>query len=381
MFPLILACSTACQSPADPDDSDNPIDTDDTEDTGEAPIPELENPLAFSTPTVIAETPGNAKTPSIAALPDGSVHVVWHDFSTDPANLYHGSWDGIEWTAAPLPLHTDKSIRPHLIAHEDTLHLLFDVWANDTYTAHHASYSNGNWSEPAAIGLGEKGSIAVDAYGDLHAVVYRDDHLIHSRIVDGEWVAGDSIPTPYSVNPFGLSTLPSAEGIVLAAGAGTCGSLICHDIMIFNWNSQGWSSNILYQSVYLSSDEPKGALMPDGSPAWAWAEQVPYEPYITGIAFDSALDQNPVTVFEDPAGFSSEPSVVVPPDGVPMVSWIAPGGHVMIDRYPFGDTTTIFDVATGPDMTVDVYGYTHVVAYAYDEAGSQQIWHTTNREE
>jgi hypothetical protein len=383
VVPVFIALS-ACQ-PTDPSDTDSaPEDTNlaqDTaapKDTGEPPFG-IENPLSFSEPTVILETPGNAKTPTIAALPDGSLHVMWHDFSTDPANLYHGSWDGFEWTAGPLPLHEEKSIRPQLVAHEDTLHLLFDVWEDELYTAHHASFTNGSWSDPAPIGLGEKGSISVDPNGDVHVVFYRDGEVTHSRLVAGQWAEGDPIPTPESVNPFGLWTVSTPTGISLAVGAGSCTSLICHDIMVFNWTSQGWTGSTLFKSNSLSSDEPKGAVMPDGSLAWAWAEQVPYEPYITGVAFSSALDPNPVLVFEDLSGFASEPGVAVPPDGVPMVSWLAPGAQVMIDRYPFGDPRTLLDSGTGPELTVDASGYTHVVAYAYDDAGSQQIWHTTNR--
>jgi len=382
IFPLLLVCSTACQSPAEPDDSDTPGDTDDTQapgDSGEPPLPGPENPLAFSTPTVIAETPGNAKTPSIAALPDGSVHVVWHDFSTDPANLYHGVWQDSVWTAETLPLHPEKSIRPQLLVQDETLHLLFDVWADDSYTVHHATYTSGAWSDAVAVATGSQSTMALDPGGELHAIYFVGSDLAHSRRVDGQWVAGDPIPTWASVNPFGHRALTSADGVTVAAATGDCSSMICYDITLLDWNAEGWTSSTLHKSWDLSSDEPEGALMPDGSQAWTWAEQVPYEPWITAIVFASALDQNPVMVFEDPAGFSSEPAVVVPPDGVPMVSWLAPGNHVMMDRYPFGEPTLLFEDAMGADLTVDGYGYTHLVTYAYDEAGSQQIWHTTNR--
>jgi hypothetical protein len=276
-------------------------------------------------------------------------------------------------------LNAEKSIRPYLLADGDTLHLLFDVWVSGIYTAHHASYANGTWSESEPIGLGAKGNIAFDAEGGLHAVVYRDFDLFHFRRVDDGWVEGDPIPTPESVNPFGISMVSTAEGITLAVGAGTCGSLICHDITLFNWSMQGWSSEVLYTSRDLSSDEPGGALMLDGSIAWAWAEQVPYEPFISAIVFHSALDPEPLTVFEDAAGFASEPSVAMPLDGVPLLTWLAPGSHVMIDRYPFEQPTMIFESAWGPTLAVDAYGFTHVVAYAVDAAGVEQIWHTTNR--
>lgn len=381
--PVFIALS-ACQ-PTDPSDTDSaPKDTDlaqDTaapKDTGEPPFV-IENPLSFSEPTVVLETPGNAKTPSIAALSDGSVHVVWHDFSSDPANLYHGIWQDSAWTAKPLPLHPEKSIRPQLLVQDETLHLLFDVSANDSYTVHHATYTSGAWSEAVAVATGSQSTMALDPSGRLHAIYFVGSDLAHSRRVDEQWVTGDPIPTWSSVNPFGHRALTSADGITVAAATGDCSSMICYDITLLDWNAEGWTSSTLHKSWDLSSDEPEGALMPDGSQAWTWAEQVPYEPWITAIVFASALDQNPVMVFEDPAGFSSEPAVVVPPDGVPMVSWLAPGNRVMMDRYPFGEPTLLFEDAMGADLTVDGSGYTHIVTYGYDALGSQQIWHTTNR--
>jgi hypothetical protein len=159
---------------------------------------------------------------------------------------------------------------------------------------------------------------------------------------------------------------------------GDCSSMICYDISLFNWNSEGWTNQVLLDSPYLSSDEPQGALMTNGDQAWTWAEQLPYDPWVTGIALISPLNSTAIVVSEDLSGFSSDPTIVVPGDDVPMVAWLSPTNSVLIDRYPFTQPTLLIEDAFGPALTVDASGYTHLVAYGYDSNNSQQIWHTTN---
>lgn len=374
LLPLLFTIA-ACSGPGTDSGDTGPGDSGDTETLPPGP----EEPLRFSEASVVLDTPGNAKTPSLAVLDDASVHIAWHDFSVDPANLYYGHLQDGAWNAGPLPLSDEKSIRPQLLAEGSRLHLIFDVWADKRYTIHHATMNDGTWGDAVPVAEGENGSLAVTAEGDLHIVYYSNDGLGHSRLVEDAWVAGDPIETDASVNPFGLRLLPHQDGLALTVAAGACSSMICYDIVEHTWDDSGWRSDTLYLSPSLSSDEPDGANMPDGSLAWVWSEQIPKDPWITEIVLLSPLDEDPVLVHSDLGGFSGDPIVAVPLDGAPMVAWLSPTNQIKIDRYPFGEPTLVFREGFGPSVAVDPDGFTHVSAYGYDDNSVQQIWYATNR--
>ena len=332
----------------------------------------------FSPPEPIATTTGNAKSPSIAILDDGTIHVVWHDFTDDPTALYHAIGQDGEWTSARLPLHQDKCIRPRLLADGAQLHLWWDVWTEAETTVYYANWFEGSWSAAEKVAIGEKPSGAILADGSLHVIYFTDAGPAHSRHLNGVWVDGDAMATDNYINSFRLRLVGIDDRLeaVVATSPGEVG----YDIRLYKWNAaQKWTFEPLHTSQYSSSDEPEGSLDFASQAYWVWTEQTVVDDWTIGIAIKGSLDNKPSWVTKE-AGFSMSPTVAIPPDEVPMVAWINPRETISLSRAPFDQASDISEgMGMGPQLTVDGDGISHLVYYAYDDQ-SQQIWYSTNRQ-
>ncbi len=373
--PIETADTEAAETYVIPPDSEVPPDTD-LPDTDDSVLPDTDaDPMAYSAPEVIFATTGNAKTASIAVTDDGRVHVVWHDFSLDPANLYHAIRENGEWTTETLPLLAYKSIRPFLLVDENAVDLVFDAQPDaETTEVWSARWEDGAWSTPVLVGLGEKAILARDSAGRLHSLYYTEGWPTHSVRVDGVWEDGDPIALQDNdVNTFGMAL--AAHGDTMVAGVSVSDAEGFDDIHRLEWDGAGWTEDVLFESVDYSSDEPE-AFDAGGTLHWTWTEQAQFGPYDIGVVW--TIDgESPLFVALDP-GFSMDPTLVVPSDGDPVVAWVTPSGGIELDRFPFDEPLEIADQGTGPKLTLDSAGYVHLVYYAYN-GDDQDIWYTTNR--
>lgn len=338
----------------------------------------IADPLDFSVPAVIVETPGNAKTPDIVVMADGTIHVLWHDFTTDPPGLNHAVNRGENWSWTPLQLVSEKSIFVELVSDGENLHMLWQADRPET-TIMHASYAEGGWSAAAIVGLGEKVTAALDPDGVLHAVFYRDERPAHAVLREGVWRAGNDIPiTEPFVNTFGMALVGHDNGIDLAVP--TSPGDARYDVHIVSWReSQNWSTvRTIYESFGLSSDEPDGA-MGQARAHWVWTEQDEDNPSLIAIVEKTEADLVPRIVSDGP-GFSTAPSIAIPQDGQPLVAYVTADDRIEVSRAPYSERIDFGgDFGAGPAITVDSLGFSYVVYYARDEGGIQQVYFSTNR--
>lgn len=336
-------------------------------------------PMAFSEPEIVWSTEGNAKTSSVAVTDDGTVHVVWHDFTTDPANLYHASRQDDAWTAAPLPLLDTKSIRPALLADGAALDLVFDAHPDDeTSEVWWARWQDGAWADPERIGTGEMPVLA-RFEGELHVLYYDPDGWpTHARRTEQGFEPGDPITldSVAKVNAFGLALVGTGEGLVAAVAASTGEGF--DDIRRLAWSEGiGWTEEILYPSSGFGSDEADIAVDADGEVHFTWTEQSSDYPYDIGVVALRDGDDEPTWVSLVP-GWPGDPTITVPPDGVPMVAWVTVDSAIAVAREPYDDAVSFGDDGYGPRVTLDREGFVHLVYYGYDGA-SDQVWYATNR--
>ncbi|MBT3223468.1 MAG: hypothetical protein HN348_30725 [Proteobacteria bacterium] len=331
----------------------------------------------FSPPEPIAITEGNAKSPSTAILDDGSIHVVWHDFTEDPTALHHAIGQDGEWTSTLMNLHDGKCIRPRLLAEGDQLHLWWDQWTADKTTVYYSSWTNGSWSAAQEVAIGEKPSGAFLSDGSLHVIYFTESGPAHSQYIDGVWVDGDTMPTNNYINDFRLRLVAIDDRLeaVVATSPGEVG----YDIRLYSWTAaQKWSFEPLHTSQYSSSDEPEGSLDFASQPYWVWTEQTLADEWTFGVAIKGSEEEQPSWVTKE-SGSSMSPTVTIPPDKTPIVAWINPRESISLARAPFNTAIDISDGrGAGPQLAVDAEGFTHLVYYAYDDS-SQQIWYSTNR--
>ncbi|MBI2569101.1 MAG: hypothetical protein HYV63_18950 [Candidatus Schekmanbacteria bacterium] len=351
---------------------------------GAAPLallsPAASDTVSITAPEVVAATPGNAKTPAVACLPDGSVHIAWHDFSLDPASLYYAvSGDG-GWRAEPLALLAGKSIRPALVADGERLHLLWESYQTSTAEIYHAVLEHGDWSPAQPVAEGSLISAAKGGDGRLHAVFFQNRYPVHYIFDGSSWVAGGAIAVsePY-INSFRLKVLGVSGGLrlALATSAGDEG----YDIRLFDWTaSAGWGrERTLYRSSGLSSDDVGGAVDSRGVPRWTWTEQDPNDVYAFGIVTMAEADAAPVWVARR-TGYAMSPELAFLPDDREVVAWTTPEGSVAASVAPHaGELAVSSGAGDMPRMATDAGGTVHVVYYGSDESGVQQIWHAEVR--
>ena len=337
------------------------------------------DPLNFAALGLVAETEGNSKTPAIASMPDGTLHIVWHDFTADPANLYHAIQNDGVWTYDPLPLVPEKSIFPRLLVQGEVLHLFWQADRESTVVLH-STWSGESWSSPVEVGAGERVDPAVGPDGVLHAVFFRDGLPAHSMLSGDAWTPGDPITIDHTyVNSLRLSTVSTPSGVdfALATSPGGTG----YDIRLFSWSeSTGWTSmRTLQQSIGYSSDDVGGAIDSDGRSHWVWTEQSRDDEWTISIAEATETDVSFRWVNDEP-GFSISPTIAIPPDDAAMVAWMTPRNTIALSRFPYDVEIEIGgQSAAGPQLSVDGEGFTHLTCYSRQEDGTQQIWYTSNR--
>lgn len=351
----------------------------DPESVTELQVPVLVgDPWAFGEPEAISATAGNAKSPDIATH-DGSVHVAWHDFTQDPSAVHHAVQGEGTWSSTLLELSDDKLIRPRLLSQGETLHLLFDRWIDGDYTLLHARHEAGAWSAPVEVAAGSKASPTLASDDTLHAVYYLDGVPAHAWSDGERWHEGDPVPAdaPW-INGIRLQLLPNPTGLSLGLlqSYGDQG----YDLYVFHWQaSEGWAApEVLYDSPWQGCEEPAGANDPDGEPRWIWAEQDPMDAWTYGIMEQGQLESEPRWITRQ-EGFSGAPWLVVPPDAVPIATWVDEGGQLWLSRAPYDSTLLLADQGLGPRMAVDDDGFTHMVWYGPDGEGVEQIFYATNR--
>jgi|GEM_PF-6354368 hypothetical protein len=335
--------------------------------------------LVFSEPVLVANTPGNAKLPAIAALNDGFVQIVWHDFSRDPAGLYQAEGKAGQWEVRKLTLDGGKkSTSAKLLVENDKVHMLWEVWESEP-TLYHAIYQE-DWSEPQKVAVGKTVSSTFDAQGNIHALFFSQKFPTHA-IYDGKsWSMGDVIPLDHTyINTFRLAVVNAPAGIEVALSTSPGGT--GYQMRRWKWAPMtGWGDmQTLVESLHLSSDDPHGASDSKGLAHWVWTEQSPLDPNLIGIATMKNTDASYHWVSAE-VGFAMGPVMTIPPDDLPVVAWITPRETIAVDRHPYGtpQELTSHD-ATIPSITSDADGYSHLVFSARDDQGIQQIWYSSNR--
>lgn len=348
--------------------------------SAEQPV-QVSDPLDFGAPEDVAITEGNAKVP-VAAWFQDQLHVVWHDFSLDPAGLGAGHGSSGDWTWDWLDLaEGEKAIRPQLLADGESLHLVFEQVVDDVYWLWHSTWAGG-WAAPVLIGEGRRASLAVGPDGTLHLVAYGGDDLpVHHRW-DGAWTPGDPIVSdaPY-VYSLGLVVLGGSEGLRL-------GQLLSPGETSYDFNLMAWTHDggwappeILVQSMFLGGEEPRGATGPDGTQHWVWSEQDPDDLWTFGIAEATVADAGAFRWATRVSGFSGNPAVVVPPDGRPVVAWITERGELQLSRAPYEESVQLDTGSRNPALAVDDEGFVHVVWAAADADSVEQVRWVSNRVE
>ena len=338
----------------------------------------VEPALGWSLPEQVASTPGNSKSPSIAVTADGTVHVVWHDFTDDPPTLRHAAHDGVAWTESTLDLGPDKVLRGKLVADGSRLHLVYDRFIDGEYDVWHSALDDGVWSPSTLVGVGRKPSPAL-LDGTLHVAWYGvDDQPAHAWLDGDSWVDGDLlIDAPY-INPIRLQLLGVDGGVEL--GILLSPGDTSYDMNVLRWTADGgWGEPvILYVSNFLGAEEPTGAVDPSGAARWAWAEQHPVDLWTYDIVTAGSTPSTP-----DPAsaldGFNAMPAIAAPaPDGA-QVAWISDGYDLYVSREPFdGEPLLVRELSRDPALAVDADGWLHM-AWIGDVDGVEQVLYATTR--
>jgi hypothetical protein len=338
-------------------------------------------PLDFGAPERVASTPGNSKSPVIASL-DGVLHVVWHDFSANPANLYHAMRRGDSpWVVEPLPLVPEKSIFPELLAHGDHLHLAWQRELADGPVLMHAFF-DGRWSEPATVMRGRLPRLALTpdgagGAGVVHLAGFDGEDVVHAA-GDRTLTPGPRLAIPQAfINTVDLGLIGTADGAIV--GVSTSPGDTSYDLRRWSLTPSGWGPmETVYASLGLSSDDLDIVPSPTG-PIWVWTEQDADIPENIPVVMMRPGATRPTRVTREP-GYGLLPAAVLPPDGALMVAWVTPRDTLAISREPFEKDIELGGVdAVYPRLGVDAEGRTHVVFSGRDGAGVQQIWHITQR--
>lgn len=336
--------------------------------------------LDFSPPEAIVVTAGNSKSPVITTLDSGETHIVWHDFSSDPAGLNHALGTSGDWEWTQLTLVPEKSIFADLVTDGQSLHMLWQSDLPET-TIMYASWDGVGWSAASQVALGERVAGAIDEDGMLHAVYYSDGRPAHSVLEDGEWRVGSAISIDHTyINTFGMALVTAPDGLDLAVA--TSPGETRYDVRLFSWtDSLEWTPmRTIYTSLGLSSDEPAGAMGLE-RPHWVWTEQSADDPFTIGIVEQTETDSEPRWVTTE-SGFSQSPSITVPADGKPIVAWMTPEDTISVSRMPYDQRHDFTSPNSAwPELTTDRHGYSHLVYYAPDSDGIQQVYYSTNRQQ
>jgi hypothetical protein len=356
-----------------PPDGDTDSDSDSDADREQA-CPEVD-PLGFQPSAVIMETAGNAKSPTIVSDGD-DVFVAWHDFTHDPTQLYFASQSGSgDWDVELLDLLNEKAIRPRLLTDGASVHLFFDVYEEDEedWAVYITTRTGQDWSTPERLGSGEKVDPVLHE-GNLHAVWFDGMQPIHRWRDGSAWVDGNPLAVPSAVQTFRLRLL-SAEDLELVVALSPAS--LSYDIERFTWDGNDWTSQPLFTSINLSSDDPSGSVGPDGVAQWVWTEQDPADLWTIGIALQRSDATRPTRVNQNP-GFSTSPDITVPSDGLALVTWLDDQEQLLMSQAPFDEQVVISTEGAGPRITTDRCGVSHLVYYAHNQAGVQDIYYTSN---
>jgi hypothetical protein len=346
------------------------------------------DPLAFRPPLVIATTSGNSKSPVIAAMPDGALHVIWHDFSTNPANLWHGRKQGGGWSAKELALIPEKSIFADVVADQGAglLHLVWQATTASGNVIYHATSDGTAFGAVEALSPGERVSATIDREQRLHLAFFQKTkdqaHPLHQVRTDSGWSPSINVPFDHTyLNTLRLKLLSTRDGVELALSSSAGGT--SYDIQHYLWTADtGWSPRrVLYGSFGLSSDDVDGAVDAAGKAHWVWTEQDPLDPWTIGVVEQSSDEESPTWVMTSAGSALVSPSIVVPPDGQSLVFWVAPDETIGVARRPYGQAPIGIGspAANGPRATLDAEGYCHLVYYGADASGVEQIWYSSNR--
>ncbi len=135
----------------------------------------------------------------------------------------------------------------------------------------------------------------------------------------------------------------------------------------------------LVESLHLSSDDPHGASDSKGIAHWVWTEQSPLDPNILGVVTMTNTDPSYHWVSAE-VGFAMGPYMTIPADDIPHVAWITPRETIAVERHPYGTAQELNSTGvSGPSLTTDADGYSHLVYSGRDEKGVQQVWYSSNR--
>ncbi len=339
----------------------------------------VDDPMGWTEPEQVADTPGNSKSPALAVGPGGIVHIAWHDFSDDPPTIRHAALTDGGWQTSTLDLGPDKVLRAQLVADGPTLHLLCERFLDGGYEVLHASLGDGTWSDAEVLGAGRKASGALFD-GDLHVVWFGEDDLPeHAWLGPDGWVQEGLVPlvAPY-INPIRLQLLGTAEGLEL--GILLSPGETSYDMNVVRWTAAGgWEEPvILYVSPELGAEEPAGVSDPSGAARWVWAEQDPAELWTYDIVtMGTTPGLEPARVGLE--GFNASPAVAAPSEPGLQLVWIGETEDLYVARQPFMDEPTLISAASrAPALAADPDGYLHLTWVA-DIAGVEQILYATTR--
>ena len=140
---------------------------------------------AWTPPVVLADGPGDADLPAVAAEADGRMHVLWAQTSPDNgpnSTLSYSRGDGVNWTFPAAILaspHGGKAEAPAMLA--DAGGTMHAVWSGgfggEVYYSHafiRDAASASGWSSPmllpAPAQVGSAPALVVDANNTLHVI-------------------------------------------------------------------------------------------------------------------------------------------------------------------------------------------------------------------
>ncbi len=259
----------------------------------------------------ISDDPGASESPVLALTPDGVVIVAWVNYYDDynGSDIFVRRWDGVSWgemgagsaegggisqTAghgSMWPAMTIDSAGMPIIAWSERI--------NNTWEIYVRRWNGSTWRE-----MGENSSSS----------------------------GGISENAGYSITP---SLAISPDGMPVVAWADNSGA--DHEIYIRRWNGADWvemNSGSAYgggiSDDFAQSSDPTLAFFPNGNPIVAWvnysgSEEEQWDIFARrwdGSSWEEMDGSASEGGISDNLGVSVEPSLILLPQGSPLIAWM-----------------------------------------------------------
>ena len=252
------------------------------------PLPIYAQPGNWSDPVNISNNSGGSSDPDMAVGTDGSIHVVWEDYTNSGSpyfrDILYASFDGLSWTPPEIVCSaidtssTDPSIAldsdnyPHIVWNYNSLSPYNDIY--------YVKKTESGWSTPENLtlnlGTSRKPEIAIDHQGEIHAfwVSYFSGlyKMIHRVKENDEWFPYEIISDDtLSYNEIKIE-IDGVDRIHLSCKADLGGNTFDIFYVLHEGGIWGEPENISNSDSTISQ-EPDIALDTNNNPHIVWREK------------------------------------------------------------------------------------------------------------